>query len=201
MRPVKRDAMGCRFGKVIDYDSIESTNRKRSIASLELRNKVLEKAKREDDLYFAMTELLRRIEIGHEVGVDDLPEQLRAEFERGMNDGSLAGFLQSCEAWWTMPPFVPRAQTSVGGTPAAPPSSSGLPRSDYESISMLTFNGGATAEYLWAQDIREVTVRAYPARQYDCAELSTSPAYSPAYSIIKRPALFISSKSAQLASV
>ena len=152
-RKIKRDAMGCRYGKVLDIDIEEDTLEKRGTASLAMRERLMEKAKRDDDLYFAMTELLRRIEIGHEIGTNDLPAQLRDEFERGIADGSLAGFLRSCEAWWEMPPFV----LDSGKHPAQPPSGSGLPRSDYESVSMLTFNGGGNEQYLWAQDVREVS--------------------------------------------
>jgi hypothetical protein len=151
-RKVKRDAMGCRYGRVIESESDADAPPPSCPLTAELRERALARTKRDDDLYFAMTELLRRIEMGHDVDTADLPEQLRAEFERGIADGSLAGFLQGCDTWWTMPPFAP---SSAASHPAAHPSS-GLPRSDYESISMLTFNGGGTAEYLWAQDVREV---------------------------------------------
>ncbi len=157
-RKVKRDAMGCRYGRVIESESDADAPPPSRPLTAELREQALARAKRDDDLYFAMTELLRRIELGHDVDTADLPEQLRDEFERGIADGSLAGFLQGCDTWWTMPPFAAHAPASSSASQPAP-SSSGLPRSDYESVSMLTFNGGGTAEYLWAQDVREVRER------------------------------------------
>jgi hypothetical protein len=165
----KRDAMGCKFGNVFDFDSSDDSAQIRRIPTR--KDIDFQRSKKDDDLYFAMTELLRRIELGHDVDTKDLPPQLREEFERGMADGSLVEFLRDCEVWWELPPFNDQSGNSNsshdGGRPPATQSiNGGLPRSDYECISVLTFNGGGNEEYLWAQDAREVPP---PLSSADCS--------------------------------
>lgn len=50
-----------------------------------------------DDLYFQMTELLRKIEMGHEVGEADMPEELRGSFREALDSGSLYRAIISCK--------------------------------------------------------------------------------------------------------
>jgi hypothetical protein len=55
-----------------------------------------EEIRKKDELYFQMTELLRKIEMGHEVGEQDLPADLRQDFRKALEDGSLHRLIISC---------------------------------------------------------------------------------------------------------
>ncbi len=55
-----------------------------------------EEIRKKDELYFQMTELLRKIEMGHEVDEQDLPAELQPEFRKALENGSLHRLLVSC---------------------------------------------------------------------------------------------------------
>jgi hypothetical protein len=79
----------CKCGKQHSADSPQNVPDR---AAIEMQ----ESLRKNDELYFQMTELLRKIEMGHEVDEQDLPEDLRPGFRRALQDGSLHRMLVSC---------------------------------------------------------------------------------------------------------